>query len=95
MKKIRLRMQKDKIDHAVYSAYGSTLIGMIANAVLHSPAVSALIGFALMFTIGLLKEFVYDRHLNKGQFELYDIVANLVGCVVGLASVIAFNLDTI
>ena len=88
-------MQKDKIDHAVYSAYGSTLIGMVANAVLHSPAVSALIGFALMFTIGLLKEFVYDRKFNKGQFELYDIFANWIGCMVGFASVIAFNLGTI
>lgn len=39
--------------------------------------------FVIGLIIGLVKEFVYDKFLGKGTFEKKDMIADLIGCVIG------------
>lgn len=38
----------------------------------------------LVLLIGLCKEFVYDKYLMKGEFDKKDIIANVVGVLIGI-----------
>lgn len=45
--------------------------------------VAALVGAVVSFVVGLLKEFVWDRMLGRGTFELEDILSDALGAIVG------------
>ena len=77
-------IQKDKIAHFIYSVFGAAFFATITIAVFCVEKwLAGLIGFALMFLIGLYKEFVHDKWMGKGFFEIEDLIADFLGCVVG------------
>jgi O-antigen/teichoic acid export membrane protein len=42
-----------------------------------------LIAVAISFSFGLAKELIWDKLLGKGHCDVYDIVADLLGCALG------------
>jgi VanZ family protein len=70
-------MQKDKILHGIISA----LISGIALYFLKNIVVAFGIGLA----IGLIKEVIWDYLMKKGQFDVNDILADVIGCFLGIA----------
>lgn len=43
-----------------------------------------LIAALIALIIGLLKEFVYDKYMKKGTFDVKDIISNIVGIIIGV-----------
>lgn len=43
-----------------------------------------IIAAAITLGLGLFKEFVYDKYMKKGTFDKKDIVADIVGIIIGL-----------
>lgn len=43
------------------------------------------IAFGIAIAIGIAKEFIYDKWMKKGSFEIQDIVADLIGTFIGIA----------
>lgn len=43
-----------------------------------------IIAAAITLGLGLFKEFVYDKYMKKGTFDTKDIVADIVGIIIGL-----------
>ena len=41
------------------------------------------IGLLVAVTFSLLKEFVWDKWLKKGNFEIADLVSNVLGIIEG------------
>ena len=41
------------------------------------------IGLCVALTFSLLKEFVWDKWLKKGNFEIADLVSNTLGIIEG------------
>ena len=64
----------DKILHIIASAL-ITLVAILSTSVL--------IGLIIGISAGLIKEFIWDLKLKKGQFDVYDIFANFFGVLVG------------
>lgn len=65
----------DGCKHIIVSAILTVIISIIL------PNITAGI---LVLLIGLCKEFVYDKYLNKGVFDYKDIIANVIGILIGI-----------
>lgn len=45
--------------------------------------ISTLIGFLVAMFVGVLKEFLWDKLLGKGAFDIGDLVADAIGSTIG------------
>lgn len=71
--------QKDKILHYIVSL-SLTLLPLLFFEL----PKAIWIGVLFSFTIGCLKEFIWDKMLHRGQFELKDLFANILGIVTAV-----------
>ena len=78
--------QSDKSDvKHVYASLGLTVIGSeISYHYTKNVTKSLLMGSATALTIGLGKEFIYDRTLKKGTFSKMDIFFDVWGVLLGV-----------
>ena len=51
----------------------------VASAIL-----SAIFGFEIALTTGILKELLWDRYMEQGTEDINDIYADVLGCWVGV-----------
>lgn len=68
----------DRIAHMIISNLLVVLFFSITKSILW--------GLLIALGIGLLKELVWDKLFKMGVFSKFDIVANLIGCAIGLIS---------
>lgn len=74
---IKMKIQKDKIGHFIYSFFGSAFLSACVLAGLDlSMSASLAIGAGIMMLIAVLWEF-------DGVFSWWDILADLTGCIAG------------
>lgn len=78
-----MKIGKDKIAHFIYSTWGAAFFTIVGITITGNKSLGVLIGFAVMFSIGLYKEFLYDRKQGKGCFEILDLVADILGSAAG------------
>lgn len=45
---------------------------------------SNLAAVTIVLLIGVVKEFIYDKYLGKGYCEKKDIIADIVGIIIGV-----------
>ena len=68
-------------------SYGSTLITNILFIIFLSfklnPFISLGISFIITILMGLFKEYIIDLKLRKTKVEFKDIVADIIGSVIG------------
>lgn len=69
MKKL---LQSDKLLHNFVNYIIALTLSLFTNYY---------IGLAVAVTASLLKEFVYDKYLKRGCFELWDLAANALGII--------------
>lgn len=74
----------DKLLHFTSSIVLACMVALVCvMAWSMRPMVAAFIGADVSFIVGLLKEFVWDRMLGRGTFELEDILSDALGSIVG------------
>lgn len=74
----------DKLLHFTSSIVLACMVALVCvMAWRMQPMAAALIGAAVSNIIGVLKEFVWDRMLGRGTFELEDILSDALGAIVG------------
>ena len=71
MKKL---LQIDKITHNLINYSVLFTLAVITNY---------WIGLVVAITLSLLKEFVWDKWLKKGCFEVADLISNALGIIEG------------
>lgn len=76
--------EKNKAQHYWVSCIGTTGITWVLYEITDKPGLSSLIGGLAMFTIGWLKEDVYDGYMGKGVKSGGDKFMNGMGCVGGM-----------
>ena len=74
MKKILEWLGQDGLLHIVVC---SILVGAL-NIVM-----PLLLAVVITAVVGVAKEFVYDKWLKKGTFEIKDLVCDLIGILIG------------
>lgn len=79
------KIPKDKILHILVSLLIYKLVYLCTTLIIDetTKAVISSILITLFLTI-VIKEVVYDLVLKKGTFDLYDIVANIVGILIAI-----------
>lgn len=74
----------DKLLHFTSSIVLTCMVALVCvMAWSFLPMVAAFVGANVSFIVGLLKEFVWDRMLGRGTFELEDILSDPLGAFVG------------
>lgn len=79
-------VSKLKIDDALH-AYASTIIFILSYGILGNfmnVYKNILWSVIITFVVGLVKEFVIDMWIRKGNAEWRDLVADVAGIVVGI-----------
>jgi len=74
-------MRKDLIVHFIISLVIAVAAGI--GLMMLSIPFYPLIAVAISFSFGLAKELIWDKLLGKGHCDVYDIVADLLGCALG------------
>ena len=77
--------KRDKVLHFSIS------LTMFAILIIAFPQLGLLWSVLISFSVGLVKEFVYDGLLGRGKMDYYDILANTVGISVGVGAYYAFQ----
>ena len=72
---VKKLLQIDKITHNLINYCVLFTLAVLTN--------NYLIGLGAAITFSLLKEFVWDKWLKKGCFEVADLVSNLLGIIEG------------
>jgi len=79
-----MKLTKDKIKHLVISF----LIMVLTSVTLYQfkSNIHFALGISILFTltVGLVKEFIYDYYLGKGQLSIYDLAYNFIGVYLGV-----------
>ena len=87
---------KSQIDDATkhfYAGFGITVLtAEVTNQMIDRPFLSALSGFAIGTTAGILKEVVYDRKMDRGVYSNKDMGMTIWGAACG-ALVIRVRFD--
>ena len=82
----------DKTKH-FYAGFGITVLtAEVTNQMIDKPFLSALSGFIAGTTAGILKEFVWDRNMDKGVYSNKDMGMTIWGAACG-ALVIRVRFD--
>ncbi len=73
-------LPQDKANHVIYG-YGISAIAILATMLLgpSSDLVAPTAGLIAALGAALLKDFVYDKIMGKGTFDLKDILATVCG----------------
>ena len=66
----------DKLKHIIISCISTFILSFFIDKFLSASLIW------LLMLIG--KEVIYDKLLSKGQFDYLDIVANFIGCFLGV-----------
>ena len=72
---VKTQLQIDKITHNLINYCVLFTLAVLTN--------NYLIGLGVAITFSLLKEFVWDKWLKKGCFEIADLIANGLGILEG------------
>ena len=72
---VKTQLQIDKITHNLINYCVLFTLAVLTN--------NYLIGLGGAITFSLLKEFVWDKWLKKGCFEIADLIANGLGILEG------------
>lgn len=87
---------KSQIDDATKHFYAgftiTVLTAEVTNQMIDKPFLSALSGFAIGTTAGVLKEVVYDRKMDRGVYSNKDMGMTIWGAACG-ALVIRVRFD--
>jgi hypothetical protein len=87
---------KSQIDDATKHFYAgftiTVLTAEVTNQMIDKPFLSALSGFAIGTTAGILKEVVYDRKMDRGVYSNKDMGMTIWGAACG-ALVIRVRFD--
>ena len=87
---------KSQIDDATKHFYAgftiTVLTAEVTNQMIDKPFLSALSGFAIGTTAGVLKEVVWDRNMDKGVYSNKDMGMTIWGAACG-ALVIRVRFD--
>lgn len=69
----------DKLLHALCGAviFAAILVACMLNDL--SFWIGLLIGIWITAFVGIFKEFFYDRLIRKGEFDIQDVIATIVG----------------
>ena len=82
----------DKTKH-FYAGFGITVLtAEVTNQMIDKPFLSALSGFAIGTTAGILKEVVWDRKMDRGIYSNKDMGMTIWGAACG-ALVIRVRFD--
>lgn len=85
--------QIDDATKHFYAGFGITVLtAEVTNQMIDKPFLSALSGFAIGTTAGILKEVVYDRKMDKGVYSNKDMGMTVWGAACG-ALVIRVRFD--
>ena len=77
------KIGSDKYLHCIVSLLITFVAGQLLNVIFHfGLPLSAAIGAAISFDIGLLKE-VWDK-IHHRSFDEADVLADFIGCMIGL-----------
>lgn len=75
MNKILDYLTRDRLLHIVFSA---------ALVVIFNWVFSWVFAVILALLIGLGKEFIWDKFLGKGTFDVNDIICDVIGIILGI-----------
>ena len=83
-----IKIPKDKQKHYFVSAILALVL--ILGIGLFNLKVGIIVGLLISTGLGLAKEFIYDRWMKRGTFDVNDIIFNLLGVWSGalLAAII-------
>ena len=77
-----MKLSKDKIKHFILSFLMVVLISLPLYYYTQNIQVIG-IGMIVSLTVGVIKEFIYDYWLGKGQLSIYDLAYNFIGVYFG------------
>ena len=90
---ICVNSQIDDATKHFYAGFGITVLtAEVTNQMIDKPFLSALSGFAIGTTAGILKEVVWDRKMDKGVYSNKDMGITIWGAACG-ALVIRVKFD--
>jgi hypothetical protein len=90
---ICVNSQIDDATKHFYAGFGITVItAEVTNQMIDKPFLSALSGFAIGTTAGILKEVVWDRKMDRGIYSNKDMGMTIWGAACG-ALVIRVRFD--
>ena len=72
----------DKIYHLVAGFVIALVFGLI----------NPFLGLVAGITAGLAKDIIWDLYLKKGTFEVLDILATIIGAILGTATAILLRM---
>lgn len=75
MNKILSYLTRDRLLHIVFS----TALVVIFNLIF-----SWVIAAILALMVGLGKEFIWDKWMKKGTFDIHDIISDIIGIILGI-----------
>ena len=73
-----MTMGKDKLYHLIAGFVIALGFGLI----------NPFLGLAAGITAGLAKDIIWDLYLKRGTFEVLDILATIIGAILGTATAI-------
>jgi len=79
-----MKIEKDKVLH-VYAGMGITVLSGFAFYYFTTmmPIFACLIGLGIGSLVGAAKEYIWDRAMKKGTFNIEDMTATIWGSMVG------------
>ena len=90
---ICVNSQIDDATKHFYAGFGITILtAEVTNQMIDKPFLSALTGFAIGTTAGILKEVVWDRNMDRGVYSNKDMGMTIWGAACG-ALVIRVRFD--
>jgi len=78
---------RDKLLHIIVSIIGVGILFAIFSIVFNKRDSLIIAGIA-MFYVGIFKEIVWDKIMEKGTPEVMDVVANTIGIIIAVVLII-------
>lgn len=89
---IKLReIKQDKLLHFIGNA-GISVLAASALSFFLNPFISIGVGMVLSFLVAWFKEYIYDKKMGKGVFNLEDLKFGTYGAVTGSIGLLLFYL---
>ena len=75
--------QKDKLQH-ILAGIGITQVLYIILSIVLNPYLGIIVSGIITTIVGYLKEWLWDRKLEKGTYNIKDFYATLIGIVYSI-----------
>lgn len=92
LKKLINKIDKDKIIHSYVSTILTCLIYPFIKLLFENVNVCVIISAVIVLLIGIGKELL-DKRTEGNQFEIKDIVADIIGIIIAIVIIYCFNIE--